>query len=104
MNIKKIISKLPAELAQYKHEGVISKYIKEFNVSRRKALSHFRQLKEFLFLSSIVKKPCVPTPEVDASWHTFILFTKEYENFCRRFFGKFIHHTPDEKMTLIFIL
>lgn len=31
---------------------------------------------------------------VDEAWHQFILFTKQYSDFCQRFFGRFIHHSP----------
>jgi hypothetical protein len=34
------------------------------------------------------------SPKVDTIWHTHILFTKEYANFCTTVFGRFIHHTP----------
>jgi len=34
------------------------------------------------------------SPEIDAVWHTFILFTKDYAAFCQTAFGEFIHHIP----------
>jgi len=36
----------------------------------------------------------MPSKIVDEAWHTFILFTAEYESFCRKGFNKFLHHTP----------
>jgi hypothetical protein len=30
----------------------------------------------------------------DDLWHEFILYTKNYEQFCRKAFGRFLHHTP----------
>jgi len=32
--------------------------------------------------------------KIDAVWHSFILFTFEYQHFCKQVFGKFIHHAP----------
>jgi len=32
---------------------------------------------------------------VDEVWHTFILFTKEYADFCNQVMGKYIHHEPN---------
>lgn len=32
---------------------------------------------------------------VDVGWHTFILYTKDYAEFCERVAGRFLHHTPD---------
>lgn len=34
----------------------------------------------------------------DDAWHNFILFTRDYENFCRQAFGHYLHHTPAEAM------
>ena len=34
------------------------------------------------------------SPEVDSVWHEFILFTREYADFCQAAFGAFIHHVP----------
>lgn len=31
---------------------------------------------------------------IDLMWHTFLLFTKDYADFCQRHFGFFIHHYP----------
>jgi hypothetical protein len=36
----------------------------------------------------------MPSQAVDDLWHEFILYTKHYEVFCRRAFGRFLHHTP----------
>lgn len=40
----------------------------------------------------------VPCDEVDEVWHTFMLFTREYTNFCRTIAGGFIHHSPPESI------
>lgn len=32
--------------------------------------------------------------EIDDMWHTFILFTREYTDFCNHYFGHYIHHAP----------
>lgn len=36
----------------------------------------------------------MPSQVVDDLWHEFILYTRNYEAFCRRAFGGFLHHTP----------
>jgi hypothetical protein len=40
----------------------------------------------------------MPSQVVDDLWHAFILFTRQYEQFCRRAFGGYLHHTPVEAM------
>jgi len=36
----------------------------------------------------------MPSQVVDDLWHGFILYTKHYQAFCQRAFGRFFHHTP----------
>lgn len=36
----------------------------------------------------------MPSQVVDDLWHEFILYTRNYAQFCRRAFGGFLHHTP----------
>lgn len=38
-----------------------------------------------------------PSRAVDVGWHTFVLYTREYAEFCHRVAGRFIHHTPDDR-------
>lgn len=38
-----------------------------------------------------------PSPIVDIGWHTFLLYTREYSDFCNRVAGRFIHHAPSDE-------
>ena len=40
----------------------------------------------------------MPSKVVDVAWHEFILFTREYKQFCDDAFGRFLHHRPAESM------
>ena len=35
----------------------------------------------------------MPSQVVDDLWHEFIIYTRNYELFCRQAFGRFLHHT-----------
>jgi hypothetical protein len=41
----------------------------------------------------------MPSQVVDDLWHEFILHTKNYDAFCSRAFGRFLHHTPAVALT-----
>jgi len=41
----------------------------------------------------------MPSQVVDDAWHEFILFTRQYDKYCRNAFGRFLHHTPAEAMS-----
>ncbi len=40
----------------------------------------------------------MPSQVVDVAWHEFILFTRQYQQFCNAALGRFLHHTPAEAM------
>ncbi len=53
------------------------------------------ECKRFLYAATIVPDVLlVPSTAVDEYWHEFILFTKEYQDFCINVAGRFIHHEP----------
>ena len=41
--------------------------------------------------------PLAPSELVDIGWHAFILHTRDYEAFCQRIAGRFLHHVPTEQ-------
>ena len=60
------------------------------------------QMREYFHLCNIAmgnrQRVGMPSKVVDEAWHEFILFTKEYESFCNKAFGTFLHHTPATAM------
>ena len=44
------------------------------------------------------RKLSMPSQVVDDAWHEFILFTRNYQAFCRRGLRRFLHHVPAEAM------
>lgn len=46
------------------------------------------------YLKSGCKFVSMPSQVADDLWHELILYTKNYDLFCRRAFGRFLHHTP----------
>ena len=45
------------------------------------------------------RKLAMPSQAVDDAWHEFILFTRNYKDFCQRGLGRFLHHVPAEAMS-----
>lgn len=33
--------------------------------------------------------------DIDEMWHTFILITIDYHDFCNHYFGSYMHHVPE---------
>lgn len=59
-----------------------------------------RGLREYFILCGMAgnRMVAMPSQVVDVAWHEFILFTRDYANFCQKGMGKFLHHTPTEAM------
>lgn len=55
-----------------------------------------RALRQFFLahLKSGNKYVSMPSQVTDDLWHEFILYTRSYEQFCSKAFGRFMHHTP----------
>jgi hypothetical protein len=41
-----------------------------------------------------------PSKEVDELWHLFILFTKDYREFCQKYLGQFLDYVPLESKNI----
>lgn len=83
------------QILEYSNTGVMKKYARDYELPLDVAAEHFTELMKFLFVCATYKGSFSPTQTIDNVWHTFILFTKEYDSFCKEYFGKFIHHNPD---------
>ncbi len=59
-------------------------------------------LRQFFLAYLLSNKQTVAMPSriADDLWHEFILYTKQYAEFCRLAFGEFFHHTPAAAMGL----
>lgn len=59
-----------------------------------------RGLREYFQICNLAGRRMVSMPSqvVDVAWHKFILFTREYDKFCHKALGRFLHHTPAEAM------
>jgi hypothetical protein len=59
-----------------------------------------REFKRFIKLVMVGEKPLAMVNErIDRLWHTFILFTPQYREFCIRVWGRFIDHQPRTEET-----
>lgn len=60
-----------------------------------------RALRRFFlaYLHGAFAPVAMPSRVADELWHEFILYTREYERFCRQAFGRFLHHAPAAVMT-----
>lgn len=61
----------------------------------------FTEFKKYVVLSKLNPdlRLGMPSRKVDAVWHQFILFTRHYQEFCDKFLGHYMHHSPKTSFT-----
>jgi len=91
------------EVLRYRNEEVIRRFLQTWDMPRAEAEDLFDETKKWLWLNAYLTKPgerppglaiTYPLRLLDEMWHTFILDTYEYTQFCERYFGYFLHHQP----------
>ena len=97
------------EALAYKSDKVVYKFMEKYDVSFEESEEIFENMKKWLWLCAkgkhLIQKGVVDFNFIidtdmifiDMMWHTFILFTKDYHDFCMDKFGFFIHHVPTTK-------
>jgi hypothetical protein len=83
---------------QYPIDEIIARYAAEQDVPLDVAQEHAREVKRFLVL-------CALNPHrnygmrgpIDEFWHTFVIFSAKYMEFCNRISGRYIHHFPNTR-------
>lgn len=100
-----------SDILKYEHPAVVKRFQKEFPQKASEAEVIFQDLMRFFWLSekhhqdrmkditnSDLKFVFIMDEEmkaIDQMWHVFLLYTKDYMDFCERYFKQYIHHLPD---------
>ncbi|UII54286.1 hypothetical protein LS684_11350 [Cytobacillus spongiae] len=53
------------------------------------------ELKRYFLMTGILKSVPMFSDKVDEVWHEMLMFTRDYEQFSIKFYGSFLHHTPN---------
>lgn len=97
MSLQSDIRPLDLDSEVRRHPAVIRRIAKDHRVRESTAEEWFREMLRFLDLCAESRTGSMSPPKkVDKAWHTFLLFTRAYEEYCLRRFGAFIHHDPWE--------
>jgi len=89
-------------LEHYKFSSALLKRVQKEHdyLSDEDILKVARATKDYFIICHMAKGKMVAMSSeiVDVLWHEFILFTREYEQFCKQGLGRFLHHVPTEAM------
>jgi hypothetical protein len=92
---KSVVESVRKRADEFAIEEVILRYAREQDLPVDVARQHASELKRFLALHAInPQKNYGMRGPIDSFWHTFLLFTKTYADFCQKIAGRFIHHVP----------
>jgi hypothetical protein len=84
------------KLESYKLTAVEGRLVETCTLSAAKVPSAMLEFKRLFALIALMSPPlAIPNGDVDEVWHQCILFTREYERFCRETVGRFVHHLPN---------
>jgi hypothetical protein len=83
-------------LMAYENERLLLRYMEDFGADRRTAEARFHGFKQFIAVCGTMDGDIVTSDTIDGVWHTFLLFTREYERFCHAHVGEYLHHEPFE--------
>ncbi|QVQ54174.1 hypothetical protein J4H86_11030 [Spiractinospora alimapuensis] len=93
-----IVRRNPRDLiTEELYDRLVRRIVKEENVAPEYAGRVMDQA--LAFLAACGENPGLglsPSRSVDVGWHTFILYTRHYAEFCARVAGRFIHHEPTD--------
>jgi hypothetical protein len=95
MNAQKMFK----EAKKFNLSPVKERYGKEQELPNEVVDEHFDELLKYLCLCAVSGQGYGMRGPVDECWHTFIIFTKEYADFCDKVLGRFIHHAPNTNKT-----
>jgi hypothetical protein len=87
----------PYDALGYEAPFLIEKLLREGIVDTpEEGEALFMEVKRYLVLACLDRNFTfdMHSLRVDGVWHQFILYTVEYTDFCRRFFGRYLHHSP----------
>jgi hypothetical protein len=83
-----------ARAEKFNMDDIVDRYAEETRLPTEVVREHKIELLRFLSLCATSDASYGMRGPIDEFWHTFIIFTEKYQNFCEKVAGGFIHHFP----------
>lgn len=81
-------------MIDYDHPALKERMIVKYGWSPDLTDEIFEEMKKFMYLCATNDGAMAPPEDIDEIWHNFILFTRDYADYCKRHVGIFLHHQP----------
>lgn len=99
-----------AKVLKYKNKNLVQRFSEDYGLSLKETNTIFLDLLRFLWLSHRIillykkngNKSSISSLKligswliIDEMWHTFLLFSVDYQKFGNKYFGNILHHNPN---------
>ena len=76
--------------------AIVRRYCSDFGRTPEDGAAGFQAFKQFMVVCAESDGARAPSEAIDDIWHTALLFTRPYREFCSEALGAYIHHEPVE--------
>lgn len=73
---------------------VTDRFARDQHLDLQEARRYENEFRRMMLLRMALKRRYGMNGKTDDYWHTFILYTEDYQRFCDRVVGRFVHHRP----------
>src|SRR3954465_5077392 len=85
----------------YRNDDIVYEFTLNYVATLRQSKELFEETKKWIWLCAVAKAKGAPEPIIhhellalDYMWHQFVLFTREYHEYCHGLAASYIHHAP----------
>ncbi|WP_099353128.1 hypothetical protein [Fredinandcohnia onubensis] len=93
--LKKLSENLEQSLSKSYMKNVEERVKNEKNLKENEYNWRLLDLKRYFILTSLLKESPMFSDKVDDLWHEMLMFTREYDDFSKKYAGSILHHSPN---------
>lgn len=83
-----------ANVLEYSCERVLNHYASSYQKTLDETKAVWQRLMKFFENFKTSTQKSFDDQEADELYHVFLIYTKEYRQFCMKYFGAYIDHIP----------
>ena len=93
--LKKLSDNLEQSLCKSFMENVEERVGKKNRLKENEYPWRLLDLKRYFILTSLLKESPMFSDKIDELWHQMLMFTREYDDFSKKYQGTILHHSPN---------
>ncbi|WP_017812406.1 glycine-rich domain-containing protein [Paenibacillus shenyangensis] len=89
--VRRLEQSLPSDYEHQLRQRVLTEHAE---LSEEEWAWRWIEMKRYLLMCALFRQMPMFSSRVDDIWHEMLMFTREYQQFCDRFYGYMLHHSP----------